>query len=342
MFGVEVTGYDKKVYEEQLKDFLPDNIIDVHIHLWEPGTKRNEDNATKGMQSWVDLVAPDCTYEDLEKSYEQMFPDKKVKAVLMTDPTCILDKENKYVIGKAKEHNLPAFYCTTYATPPEEIRKAITEDGFCGIKPYLNNSPDYIPADEVRIYDFLPPEHLEVVNELGGVIMLHIPRSGRLKDPVNLAQMVEIDEKYPNAKVIIAHIGRAYCEEDFGNGFEVLSKTKNLMVDFTANTQYKAMVEAVKAVGVKRFMFGSDMPITKMRMYRICENGTYINVVPRGSYGNVEDDPHMRETDEADVTTFMYEELLAFKKCAEELGLSKQDVKDIMCDNAARLFGIEF
>ena len=30
----EVTEYDKKVYEEQLKDFLPDKIFDVHVHVW--------------------------------------------------------------------------------------------------------------------------------------------------------------------------------------------------------------------------------------------------------------------------------------------------------------------
>ena len=33
--------------------------------------------------------------------------------------------------------------------------------GFIGLKPYLNNSPQYIPSNEIRIYDFLTPEHLE-------------------------------------------------------------------------------------------------------------------------------------------------------------------------------------
>lgn len=342
MFGVEITDYDKKVYEEELKDFLPDNIVDVHVHLWEENSKRDYSEDHKGMQSWPDLVAPFCLYEDLMKSYEQMFPGKTVKPVLMTEPTTFLDRENKYIQSVCERTGLPSFYCISYDTDPEDIRDAITNRGFNGIKPYLNNCPDYLPTDEVRIFDFCTPEQLKVVDELGAAVMMHIPRSGRLKDPVNLAQMVEMDEKYPNAKIIIAHIGRAYCEEDFGNGFEVLSKTKNLYVDFTANTQYKAMVEAIKAVGPKRFMFGSDMPITKMRMYRICENGTYINVVPRGKYGDVSDDPHMRETDEKDITSFMYEELRAFKKAAEELKLSKADIADIMCNNSAKIFGINF
>jgi hypothetical protein len=40
--------------------------------------------------------------------------------------------------------------------------------------------------------------------------MLHIPRDGRLGDKVNLALMLEIEADYPNARVVIAHLGRAY------------------------------------------------------------------------------------------------------------------------------------
>ena len=83
------------------------------------------------------------------------------------------------------------------------------------------------------------------------------------------------------------------------------------------------------------------MPYSKMRMYRIDDNGNYVNVVPRGLYGDVSADPHMRESDEPNITTFVYEELLAFRRAAEKLGLTKKDVSDMMYGNAARYFGIE-
>jgi hypothetical protein len=35
--------------------------------------------------------------------------------------------------------------------------------------------------------------------------MLHIPRDGRLKDPVNLRQMIEIEQAYP--RLFIVHGG---------------------------------------------------------------------------------------------------------------------------------------
>ena len=340
MFGVNVTDYDRKVWEEELKDFLPDKIIDCHVHLYCEEMQRWDSEDRKGCVMWPHMVAPDLKIDDLWQSYSQMFPGKKVSAVVMGMPSCRLDEVNEYTLKCAKRDNLPALYCTNWDSTKEEIREAMKR-GFAGIKPYLNNSPSYIPAAEVRIFDFLTHEHLEVMNELGGIIMLHIPRNLRLRDPINLAQMMEIEEKYPNAKVIIAHIGRAYTPEDIGNAFEILKNTKNMMFDFTANTLTEAMVECIKAVGTKRLMFGSDMPITKMRMYRIVENGKYINVIPRGAYGDVSNDSHMREVDDAsEITTFMYEELRSFKRCAEELSLTREDVENIMYRNAAELFGM--
>lgn len=338
MFGIESTAYDRKVYNEQLKDFLPDKLVDVHVHLWTPESREGYAHSDN-LVTWPDLVAPDCTYEDLMASYTTMFPDKKVYPVLMTTPACHLQIGNSYVQNCARKNNLPALYCITPETSESEIRKAFA-NGFCGLKPYLNYAPAYIPAKEIRIYDFITPAQFELMNELGGIVMLHIARDGRLSDPVNIAQLMEIDQRYPNAKIIVAHIGRAYTPEALGNAFDTLRHSKNLYFDFTATTYEPAMTACVQAVGTKRFMFGSDMPITKMRMYRITENGTYINVVPRGLYGDVSQDSHMRETDEENITTFMYEELLAFKKSAEKLRLTRQDVEDILCNNAVRLFNM--
>ena len=222
MFGINSTDYDKFIYEEYLRDFLPDRMIDIHVHIWKEGMERDGSESRKGMVDWTKLVAPDCSIEDLMRSYEQMFPGKSVKPVLMGWPSCDLQKTNAYALSCAKEYKLPVFYCTNWDTDPEEIRRAITEEGYCGIKPYLNNSPPYIPAAEVRIFDFLTHEHLKVCDELGAVVMLHIPRSLRLRDPVNLAQMMEIEEKYPNARFFLFSNDPQWTGEHFGGKNRVL------------------------------------------------------------------------------------------------------------------------
>jgi hypothetical protein len=68
MFGIDVTPYDKKVWEEELRDFLPDKIIDVHTHVYKreffdppkPGANR------RGLVSWTSTVAKENPIEDKE------------------------------------------------------------------------------------------------------------------------------------------------------------------------------------------------------------------------------------------------------------------------------------
>jgi hypothetical protein len=77
-----------------------------------------------------------------------------------------------------------------------------------------------------------------------------------------------------------------------------------------------------------------------MRTRRICENGVYVNLVPRGLYGDVSGDKNMREVEgpEAEgLTFFMYEELLAFRRAAERVGLTRSDLEDVFYNNAARI-----
>ena len=155
--------------------------------------------------------------------------------------------------------------------------------------------------------------------------------------------MLEIEKNWPGVRLIIAHLGRAYCDEDMGNSMETLKATRNMVFDFSANTNDHAFESALRTFGPERCLFGSDMPITRMRMRRTCESGRYINVVPRGLYGDVSADKNMREVDppEADrLTFFMYEEVLAIKRAVERIGLGRGDVESFFYGNAKRFLGI--
>ena len=147
-------------------------------------------------------------------------------------------------------------------------------------------------------------------------------------------------QTYPNIRLVIAHVGRAYVKEDVGDAFEYLNQAPDLMYDFCANCCEYAITEVIRNAGPKHVMFGLDLPILRMRTHRIEENGTYINLIPPGMYGDPSQDSHLREVspEEAEkITFFAYEELLAFKRAAKTLGLTKQDIEDIMYNNAANL-----
>lgn len=335
MFHFEMTDYDRFVYESEMKDFLPDEFIDFHTHLGRIAF--SYEGEFKGCSTWTKRVYDEMTAEDLLGAYHKIFPDKKVTPLVFGDCVHNIKQVNDYVYDMGKQYDLPTLYRTSYDMPADELEENMKQGGFIGIKPYQTFSPSYIPANEIRIFDFLTHEHLEVMDRNGWIVMLHTPRGGRLKDAVDLAQLMEIEEKYPNLKLIVAHIGRAYAKEDIGNAFEILKDTKNMYFDFTANMCDDAIKACIEAVGPKRLIFGTDMPIAIMRMYRIVENGVYYNVVPRGLYGDVTNEAHMRETDETNVTIMMYEQLRALKRVATELKLTDHDVEDIMYGNAKRI-----
>ena len=331
------TEYDKHVYETELRDFLPEKIVDCHVHIWDETCMRTR--SYNGGSAWTRLVADMLTPEELLESNRRLLPGKEVLPLVFGGCNSPTDKANAMVLKSKEKYGFPALYRTSYEMTGEELEKAVLEGGYLGLKPYLTFCPPYIPIPEIRIFDFLPHHQLEVANKHGWIVMLHIARNQRLRDKVNIAQLMEIEEKYPNIKLIVAHIGRAYSKEDIGDAFETLKNTKNMLFDFTANVCDDAIRACLEAVGPGRLLFGTDLPIAFMRMYRITENGVYYNVVPRGLYGNVTGEPHMRETDEKDITIMYYEQIRAMKRVAEELKLSRGDIEDIFCNNAMRLMG---
>ena len=118
--------------------------------------------------------------------------------------------------------------------------------GFLGLKPYLNQAPIHIPSAEITIYDFLPHAHLEVADAHGWIVLLHIPRPARLRDPLNLASLREIERRYPHLHLVNAHIGRAYCPEDIGDALEVLADTERMSFDFSANVNATVIEQALR------------------------------------------------------------------------------------------------
>ncbi len=340
-----VNEVDRRVYEEQVREFLPDRLIDVHTHVWLDAHSCHNPKAHERTVSWPSRVARDNSVEDLVESYRLLFPGKTVVPLLfsLVEEGDDIDLLNGYVSACAEKHRFPALIFAHPSWSGAELERKIRAGRFIGAKVYLNLSPSYIPRKEIRIFDFLPPHQLELLHENRRVVMLHIPRDGRLRDPVNLAQMLEIEKNWPGVRLIIAHVGRAYCDEDVGDAFTVLGSTKTMVFDFTANTNAAVFEQAIRAFGPERCLFGSDLPITRMRMRRTCEGGAYVNIVPRGLYGDVSGDTNMREVDPPDadrLTFFLYEEILAIRRACERAGVDRRGVESIFFGTAKRVLGL--
>ena len=339
----EVKDVDREFYQKHLAGFLPKKMVDIHTHIWLKSFRVEMTSETRG-QTWPRRVAEDNSIEDLLETYRLLLPEQQVTPLLLGWPerNADIEKTNAYTSQSARENGLAGLLVTNPEWTAAELEKRVLSGGFLGLKPYLNWAPLHIPSQDIQIYDFLPPAHLEVADQHGWIVLLHIPRPARLKDPLNLQQMLEIERCYPRIKLVIAHIGRAYCPEDIGNAFEVLQESQHMLFDFSANTSAHVMEGTLRAFGPQRVLFGSDLPIVRMRMRRICENGAYINLVPPGLYGDVTGDPHMRALSQAEgeqLSFFLYEMLLSFRRAAEACGLSAAEVEDVLNNNGAGLIG---
>jgi hypothetical protein len=337
---LEIREIDRQYYESRLKAFLPERIIDIHAHIW--CNKPAPAPCQQGTAGWAGKVVSECSIDDLLNIYTLLFPAKSVTPLVFGNPlySDAVEKDNAYVQMVSRRHQLPALMLSHPAWSTQQLEDKLAAGAFIGIKPYLTFAPEDIAPDDIEIFDFLPNHHLQVLNQRGLICMLHIPRSGRLKDPVNIEQICQIEKRYPNIRLIIAHVGRAYCEEHIGDAFEILKNTDHVMFDISANTNACVFERLIKAVGPQRILFGSDLPITEMRMRRICENATYINIVPRGLYPDVSGDKHIREvtgSDAESLTFFLYEQVNALRRAAETAGLFQDDVRDVFFNNAARI-----
>jgi predicted TIM-barrel fold metal-dependent hydrolase len=336
-----IQNVDREFYQERLANFLPSQLIDIHAHIWLRDFEIADGPAERGAQ-WAGKVAAENTSESLIQEYRQMLPMQQVTPLVFGLPSRRIDvaANNRWVHEQAHKYDFPSLLVSTPEMTPSELENQVKQGGFRGLKPYLDFAPLHLPSDSITIFDFLPHTHLEVADANNWIVMLHIPRSKRLKDPINLMQMLEIEHSYPRLKLVIAHIGRAYCLADLGNAMQELHKSEKLFFDFSANTNVEVMDALIKCVGSQRILFGSDMPITHMRMRRICEDGSYINLVPPGIYGDISDDPHMRAVSPEEgkrLSFFLYEQLFAFRIAAEMNNLASSDVEDIFYRNAMRL-----
>lgn len=340
----EIKDIDRRIYEEELRDFLPEKIIDIHTHIWLKRLRQPEalkDGEVKRTVTWPSLVAAENSIENLEETYRLLFPKKQVTPMIFASTErSSAPALNAYVSDCAGRTGYPSLYYSVPEETGEELEQRVREGGFLGIKSYLSFAPAYLPTGEIRIFDFFPKYQLKMMNKLGAFVMLHIPRDGRLRDPVNVHQIMEIAQNYPNIRLIIAHIGRAYTRSDIGDALKALAPCKSVMFDFSANCCDSAMTALLESVGPERVMFGSDLPILRMRTRRIEEGGTYINLVPPNLYGSSAQDKHLREVsmEEAkEITFFMYEEILSFKRAAILLGLTREEVNKIFYSNANTL-----
>jgi len=199
------------------------------------------------------------------------------------------------------------------------------------VKPYPGyaRKPD---VNDATVPEMLPAWAMEVINELGRMVMLHIPRKARLADPLNQRQVVELCERYPNARVVLAHIGRAYYLKNIVGNLDRFKELPNLYYDIAMLNHWEVLAYAFDVLPEERLLYGSDAPIAFAPGKSVEINNQYTYVTPAPWELSISDD-HGKLV----FTSFLYEELRAVKKAVTQLGKSDGFVERFFSGNAERL-----
>ena len=332
--SVDFNECDRLIYERELRGFLPARIFDAHVHLFDRSCLRPETRFTDN--HFYQKVGGAFSLEQYLDWVEELFPEQTFHVNAFGHPTYESDLEASAVFsGRCSDNR--RFFGMAMVSPrdtAEEVVRRVTDNKLIGYKPYLT-FVEGKAAGDITIFDMLPADQMQAADERGLAVTLHIPRAGRLADPVNQRQMVELCKRYPRAQIIFAHIGRAYYLSSVVGFLDGIAACPNAYID-TAMINHEGVLEyAFRKFPRDRILFGSDAPIALLRGKSIEVNNQYAYLMGE----NYAIGTSVFDAGRAiDYTTFFYEQLRGIRLAAERAALSSAELDDFFFNNADRLF----
>jgi predicted TIM-barrel fold metal-dependent hydrolase len=279
-------------------------------------------------------VVSEYPHEAFAEVERRLWPGREVGALVFgfVDPKSDLDVMNAYARQAAQAHDWHALMVPSIHDDADAMLEKVRSGGFLGLKPYWT-FVTWVSGDDVTLEDMIPPAMREAADRGGLIVMTHIPRVGRLADPVNIAGIRRLCAEAPRAKIILAHLGRAYFLEALGDGLS-LADIPNLYADLSMVQDWEVLEVALRAFDRKKLLFALDLPVAQEKGKLVSVNGQrhFFTKRPHKWSAHVDPDGY-----EVHCTLFAYEMVRAIKKAAERVGLSRVEVEDIFWNNAQRL-----
>lgn len=325
---------DLPVYQE-LEPVLPGAILDFHAHVWTPDHWKRVpwEAGVPGARYMV--VRTDYGFEALGEDLARLFPTRRAEAVCFGYPipsSADLDASNGYLAhGGGQPGRYPLMIVHKDDTSRDVLEQQVREGAFFGYKvglPWHGN--DY---GDITVEDMLTPAQMELADELSLVVLLHLPRAGRLADPANTASLLRLSSSYPGAQIVLAHCGRAYCPDVMRRGIGPLEFLENVYFDVSMVQDPVVLQVLFQHVDSKRVLYGSDLPVAAMRGRRVCVNDHWVDIVREPDQGS----GYRVGLEQLQATFMVYEIIRAVRDAGELAGLSREQLAAIFYDNGMAL-----
>lgn len=321
MSALTYDEFDREIWEKELEDFVPATVYDMHTHMWSEAHKGTLQGPATGLRLEID-------YRDHLEWAAKLYPGRRMHYLVLGTPMPGMDAEGHNDWMAAQMAADPESAVNMMVTPdmtPDYVAAQVKKHGFFGLKPYRTFADD--PAG-ARIRDFLPESFIEVADDLGLAITMHLAKPAGPADADNQRDLEYYTQRYPRAQWILAHCARAFNAFMMQDAVHFLCGLPNVWYDTSAVNDLYSHFLLMKHEDRRRVMFGSDNVVAG------CARGKYI------TYGRawLFQGPAEGRTPHCDgrATLVIYEQLRQERQVAEMLGLSCQEIEDHFAGNARR------
>jgi glutamate-1-semialdehyde 2,1-aminomutase len=330
---IEVNAVDRRIWEEELDEFVPRKIFDAHTHIWQwahntdPGRERS---------AYRKLIKPEwevSSYALLDRCDALLMPRRTVHRLSFPFPfqQCDFPAANRYIAGEVADHAPSAsLMLVRPGLNVDEVEVELDRGGHLGFKPYRFYAADPVNC---RIPEFMPEELVAVADRRSLIIMMHVSRRDAIADEHNIADLLRLCEKYPRAKWVLAHNARSYSAWAIEKAAKHLRGLPNVWFDTSSVCETDSFDALYSGVGVERVMYGSDdIPVGILR-------GKYIAFGFAWAYLSENNHGFDLSHCESRMTFTRYEQLRAMRRAARRLGLNQQQNEALFHNTAANLVG---
>ena len=328
----DFSPHDQQIWDEELQDFVPDRVFDAHIHMFHPEHVKTSSPAAANPWGFADFTT-------LQQWAARLYPGRETHFLVLGTPTLGIDVDahNRWCIEQIRQD--PQSRMNRLVTPScrvQDIERDVRERGFIGLKPYRLFSTTGEIA-QCRIHEFLTHEQLELANEMGLWVTMHLSRFHGCADEFNLSDLREFTgSRYPNIKWILAHCARSFTYWPIRKAIEQLRDMPNIWYDVSAVTDVRPLITLFSREDRRRILYGSD-GIDAMYFH-----GQYAAMGRAWQYVDVSrfnlQFPHC----DGRPILAIYEQLLSMKHAAEIAQWSGDDIQNLFWRNAASAFHVQF
>jgi glutamate-1-semialdehyde 2,1-aminomutase len=313
---------------ERVRGFLPGRIFDIHAHL--------HDARFYPETAWSMLarISP-LGCEQHRASLRRLVQPLEIAGLHFPLPHVGADRPgvNAWLANEVVAQGAPASRSLILAAPsdgPESLAKQLSLPGVCGFKVY-HCYASRRPTTDSEIEEYAPDWMWELLDGVGGILMLHVVRDAAMADEANQRSLQRLCRRYPRVQVVLAHVARSFNYHHARAGLRAVAALDNVLVDTSVICDEPAFADAIDILGVHRVLWGSDFPVSEFR-------GRCVTV-GNGFHWLYANEANVTPTEGFDARASLIglESLAALQGTCERAKMTGQDIALLFDGNARRL-----